>query len=45
MQLGVFAAPRNEGIWDEVRAEIAESMRAQRGGAQASVPTARSAPS
>jgi hypothetical protein len=34
MQLGVFAAPRNEGIWDEVRAEIAESMRAQRGGAK-----------
>lgn len=30
MQLGVFAAPRNEGIWDEVRAEIAESMRGQR---------------
>ena len=31
MQLGVFAAPRNEGIWDEVRAEIAESLRSQRG--------------
>lgn len=31
MQLGVFAAPRNEGIWDEVRAEIAASMNAQRG--------------
>jgi hypothetical protein len=31
MQLGVFAAPRNEGIWDEVRAEIAESLRTQRG--------------
>jgi hypothetical protein len=30
MQLGVFAAPRNEGIWDEVRAEIAESLNAQR---------------
>jgi hypothetical protein len=30
MQIGVFAAPRNEGIWDEVRAEIAESMRGQR---------------
>jgi len=29
MQLGVFAAPRNEGIWDEVRAEIAESLNAQ----------------
>lgn len=34
MQLGVFAAPRNEGIWDEVRVEIAESMSAQRGGAK-----------
>jgi hypothetical protein len=31
MQLGVYAAPRNEGIWDEVRAEIAESMRSQKG--------------
>ena len=30
MQLGVFAAPRNEGIWDEVRTEIAESLNAQR---------------
>ncbi|WP_375485949.1 DUF3710 domain-containing protein [uncultured Jatrophihabitans sp.] len=30
MQLGVFAAPRNEGIWDEVRAEIADSLRGQR---------------
>jgi hypothetical protein len=30
MQLGVFAAPRNEGIWDEVRAEIADSLRQQR---------------
>jgi Protein of unknown function (DUF3710) len=30
MQLGVFAAPRNEGIWDEVRAEIAESMKGPR---------------
>ena len=26
MQVGVFAAPRTEGIWDEVRAEIAESL-------------------
>jgi hypothetical protein len=26
----VFAAPRNEGIWDEVRAEIADSLRQQR---------------
>ena len=31
MQLGVFAAPRIEGIWDEVREEIATSMREQRG--------------
>jgi hypothetical protein len=31
MQLGVFAAPRNEGIWDEVRAEIHESLTQQRG--------------
>ncbi len=31
MQLGAFAAPRNEGIWDEVRAELAESMRQQKG--------------
>lgn len=30
MQLGVFAAPRNEGIWTEVRAEIAASLNAQR---------------
>lgn len=30
MQVGVFAAPRNEGIWDEVRAEIADSLRQQR---------------
>jgi hypothetical protein len=28
LQLGVFAAPRSEGIWDEVRAEIRESMAA-----------------
>ena len=32
MQLGVFAAPRNEGIWDEVRAEIAQSLNTQRKG-------------
>jgi hypothetical protein len=31
MQLGVFAAPRNEGIWDDVRDEIADSLRSQRG--------------
>lgn len=30
MQIGVFAAPRNEGIWDDVRAEIAASLRAER---------------
>lgn len=34
MQLGVFAAPRNEGIWDDVRAEIAASLHAQRGTAK-----------
>jgi hypothetical protein len=34
MQLGVFAAPRTEGIWDDVRAEIAASLNAQRGGAR-----------
>jgi hypothetical protein len=28
LQLGVFAAPRSEGIWDEVRAEIAAAMTA-----------------
>ena len=28
LQLGVFAAPRSEGIWDEVRTEIAEAMKA-----------------
>ncbi|GIM94085.1 DUF3710 domain-containing protein [Paractinoplanes toevensis] len=28
LQLGVFAAPKSEGIWDEVRAEIAEAMAA-----------------
>jgi hypothetical protein len=26
LQLGVFAAPRSEGIWDEVRAEIRASL-------------------
>lgn len=31
MQLMLFAAPRNEGIWDDVRAEIAESLNQQRG--------------
>jgi hypothetical protein len=28
LQLGAFAAPRSEGIWDEVRAEIAGAMKA-----------------
>ena len=28
LQLGVFAAPRSEGIWDEVREEIRDSMTA-----------------
>lgn len=36
MQLGVFAAPRSEGIWDEVRAEIKSSVGTQRGTAQES---------
>ncbi|NJC68377.1 DUF3710 domain-containing protein [Planosporangium thailandense] len=26
LQLGVFAAPRTEGIWDEVRAEISQQL-------------------
>ncbi|HEY8300898.1 MAG TPA: DUF3710 domain-containing protein [Jatrophihabitans sp.] len=30
MQLMLFAAPRNEGIWDEVRAEMAEQLTEQR---------------
>jgi uncharacterized protein DUF3710 len=34
MQLGVFAAPRNEGIWDDVRSEIRESVASQRGQAK-----------
>jgi len=29
LQLGVFAAPRSEGIWDEVRAEIRQSLAAE----------------
>lgn len=32
LQLGVFAAPRSEGIWDEVRGEIAESMKSDGAG-------------
>lgn len=31
MQVGVFAAPRNEGIWAEVRAEIKHSLAKQGG--------------
>ncbi len=34
MQLGVFAAPRNEGIWDEIRAEIKDSINSQKGAAK-----------
>ena len=34
MQLSVFAAPRTEGIWSEVRAEIAEALAAGGGEAQ-----------
>ena len=33
MQLGAFAAPRSEGIWDEVRAEILASVTEQGGSA------------
>ena len=31
MQMGVFAAPRNEGIWDDIRKEIRDSIVSQRG--------------
>ena len=31
LQLQVFAAPRTEGIWDEIRGEIAESVTKQGG--------------
>jgi len=31
LQLGVFAAPRSEGIWDEIRAEIAAGVTRQGG--------------
>jgi hypothetical protein len=34
MQLGVFAAPRTEGIWEEVRGEIRASIAQQGGSAQ-----------
>jgi hypothetical protein len=33
MQLGAFAAPRDSGIWEDVRAEIIESVLAQGGNA------------
>ena len=31
MQLGAFAAPRSEGIWDEIRVEIKQSLTDQGG--------------
>ena len=31
LQIQVFAAPRSDGIWDEIRAEIAESVTKQGG--------------
>lgn len=31
MQVGLYAAPRNEGIWDEVRLEISDSLKTQKG--------------
>ncbi|PZF95275.1 DUF3710 domain-containing protein [Micromonospora deserti] len=34
LQLGVFAAPRSEGIWDEVREEIRQSLFAEGAAAQ-----------
>lgn len=34
MQVGVFAAPRAEGIWDEIREEIAGSMSGGGGAAE-----------
>ena len=34
MQIGVFAAPRNEGIWDDIRKEIRDSIVSQRGTAR-----------
>lgn len=36
LQLGVFAAPRSEGIWDEVRAEIRKSLSADGAAAEES---------
>lgn len=34
LQLNAFAAPRAEGIWTEVRAEISDALRAQGGAAE-----------
>jgi Protein of unknown function (DUF3710) len=36
MELGVFAAPRSNGIWAEVRTELAEAVREQGGTAKES---------
>ena len=33
LQVQVFAAPRTEGVWDDIRGEIAESVRKQGGSA------------
>jgi hypothetical protein len=32
LQMNAFAAPRRDGIWDDVRREIAESLRNEQGG-------------
>lgn len=32
LQMNAFAAPRRDGIWDDVRREIAESLRDEQGG-------------
>lgn len=32
MQMNAFAAPRREGIWDDVRTEILQSLRNEQGG-------------
>lgn len=34
LQLNAFAAPRSDGIWDEVRVEIADALRSQGGSAE-----------
>lgn len=34
LQMQAFAAPRNEGLWDEVRQEIAEGIRGSKGKAR-----------